>query len=1006
MQDPFEVVAEINAFLSGQRAMEERNLADLAATYAHLCKEANARLRRCAEYLRKGLRAEAIYHAEVEPDILSLVSALTLPRADDWYAVCKSENLDAAPALMLEVAEALNEAYAADPTIASLQRQMRLLSLIQAPLKYRLAAVRKIAARDPQNAVLQQDIATFEAARIDEIVAQARVAFETKDLPTLVALLKEIYEDPWQQPVRETVRSSIAGKTQALRIEKATQQLRDLLPGLFNSYAALSYEECASTLTQWQQILADNQLTPPADLQAQVAPIFDWLTTEKQHRSVQQQFSDATARLSRALEDETRLPQIERLWRELAAYDMPIDPDLAKSYRMRCGQLQEAQRRRRRLVTVVATATVVIVVGIVGVLFYRLDVQRRLDRYTTDAQGLLDKGEIEEAQKFVAAADQKESRLDGHAPWHAVRADLDRKIADENERKEQFTQAASKAEAIADEAEASLKAFKESGSKNPDAQELAAARRAFSSAGDDTVGTPKKLARGTEEKLRAMMVDTRISGVRREVQAIIDAAFKSKADPLIKEIGEVDESLCDRNVDEFERQIVALDDKVKALAATPNVSHGFWSLLEPARSQIVGWQSLVTRKRDREKQSLDQQQALADLVTHLDSPADLSAALTTFADKYPTSPWAGDFHRAAGETAKGEAVTEWAAIWKRWAGTFLPTPANSQTIAARTTTVNEYLAKYPQSPFRQALEEYKAYLAKAGEFFADTSWWRSGIIDTFGKLQIMKWWSFTTTDGETYYTPRDAKFSKLGTMVSISVYVDYTDTKAITLEARKITPEVKPNSSPQSKLVSDLKNKVLDIKTSGWETFGFEIVRMIGQREDVDPIVRLNMLGIVLEELKKSTWYAEDKVAQALTRINMLVGEENVSWMDPKDSAANERRAEIRNSLDKVHWFADLGTGVSDKVEKMRKRLAVSCSGRGLALKMPLGDNSGTQWQVSTTPGPDHNNGKVCIVVQSSGDGALVLKEVGQVKDNKYELDQMPSVPSGTVVLILDQTGQ
>ena len=59
-----------------QQVMEadhiERNpvLEELADQFAELCHDANARLQRCAEYLDKGMRSEAVHEAQSPPPLL------------------------------------------------------------------------------------------------------------------------------------------------------------------------------------------------------------------------------------------------------------------------------------------------------------------------------------------------------------------------------------------------------------------------------------------------------------------------------------------------------------------------------------------------------------------------------------------------------------------------------------------------------------------------------------------------------------------------------------------------------------------------------------------------------------------------------------------------------------------------------------------------------------------------------------------------------------------------
>jgi ABC-type transporter Mla subunit MlaD len=80
MADTQRIVDDIRTFVHASDQTCNDSLRALAAAYAAACKEANDRLRRCDEFLRQGLRSEAIRFAEAEPNLLDqLVASFTSP---------------------------------------------------------------------------------------------------------------------------------------------------------------------------------------------------------------------------------------------------------------------------------------------------------------------------------------------------------------------------------------------------------------------------------------------------------------------------------------------------------------------------------------------------------------------------------------------------------------------------------------------------------------------------------------------------------------------------------------------------------------------------------------------------------------------------------------------------------------------------------------------------------------------------------------------------------------
>ena len=99
-----EVVDDIRSFLAAADQTRTDGLHDLAGAYARLCREANERLRRCGDYLRRGMRSEAIHLAEAVPPLLDVVAALDLPELEEWEQLCGMYELPRPVRLHIETA--------------------------------------------------------------------------------------------------------------------------------------------------------------------------------------------------------------------------------------------------------------------------------------------------------------------------------------------------------------------------------------------------------------------------------------------------------------------------------------------------------------------------------------------------------------------------------------------------------------------------------------------------------------------------------------------------------------------------------------------------------------------------------------------------------------------------------------------------------------------------------------------------------------------------------------
>jgi len=76
MNDAQRIVDDLRSVVHASDQTYSDQLTQLAKSYVEACGEANKRLRRCDDFLRQGLRSEAIRYAEAEPSLLDQVAIL------------------------------------------------------------------------------------------------------------------------------------------------------------------------------------------------------------------------------------------------------------------------------------------------------------------------------------------------------------------------------------------------------------------------------------------------------------------------------------------------------------------------------------------------------------------------------------------------------------------------------------------------------------------------------------------------------------------------------------------------------------------------------------------------------------------------------------------------------------------------------------------------------------------------------------------------------------------
>ena len=106
------VVDELRFILQREVLEKTDELTTLVQEYSQLCHEVNARLRRCDECVKQGLRSEALHLAEATPNLLDAVAVLDFAERSELLDLIAMYFMTPPEPLLLEVATALNVAYA------------------------------------------------------------------------------------------------------------------------------------------------------------------------------------------------------------------------------------------------------------------------------------------------------------------------------------------------------------------------------------------------------------------------------------------------------------------------------------------------------------------------------------------------------------------------------------------------------------------------------------------------------------------------------------------------------------------------------------------------------------------------------------------------------------------------------------------------------------------------------------------------------------------------------
>lgn len=990
MANPSDIVGQINSFLRLGQAKSERHLADLARTYASLCRQANSRLEQCADYLRRGLRTEAIYHAEIQPDLLDMTSALDMTQLTEWNRVCSENSLETSPELHLEIAKQLHQVYVEQEAVKELLKQIRLLALARAPIRERLAALKALAQRDPSSsALLESDIRDFEDARLSEITADAAKAYKTEDIDTLQSLLRELARQSWKHPRATRLRSGVSRKTRAVQVRKAEAQLEALLPDLHAAHGALAFEECKSLMGQWNHIVETNRLTLRADMLEKVRHAEEYVAEVERGEETQRRYAEAVFQLRDALQkDRAALTEIQRLYEHARSFDLPLPDDLENEYGSKISELVLAQRRRNRSIFAASALGVLVVGAVVSLIIYRGILKWQAERWGAQIAAAINDDNLDSAEKLLRTVpdnlrgrDEIETQKDRLGQAKITRAD----------RRVQYRKLIATVMHIL-------------GVETHDTPLVEVNTGSLDSA-QATLRKAKPLAEGAEQQRTCIKLEAAIQKEKIRRQNELDKAFMAELGKLNELFRKVDPN---GPLEEFEGQLKVLGDKMSALEIAHGISPATMASLTPLARRMRSFEDTLAkrkgiaekeRKRDdaEKKKRLREQEDLAGLAYKAHSATPLGEALKKFAAAHPEHPKTPSFKLAASQSVDWAAVQEWDKLIGNWKGSMLPTRAGE--ISARIEEVKQYSKKHPTSPLNEHIGTYLVFLAKANASLGEESPWKDEL-PALMRNEIMHLSCFTLDGKKVFYMrPKtEAKRSSLGLVVPVVKGLDLARETNLVYKGMELAEFSKLRKvSPQAKLAEFATGKLIDFDITSWNTVGCDIAEAIQGAKAMDPLLRAALLTDILGYIKDYGWGAEDEVQEALGILRKLQLGDQITWVDPDNVDANRLRPHAATVLRKLMPLSALKGKVTRKRQILMANLQPGGRDCGVAIK------EGNVWKVLTRSTLREGN-TLWVVAKDrvEGEAILVLRQIGSVSNSKVVIDAsaMVDIPEGTMVFI------
>ena len=376
ISDIRKIVDSIRFFISNGSRTSEAELRKWAVEYSRFCAYVNERLQQCRDFLRRGLRSEAIHAAQHSPSVLEMITTLEFDDRDIWQDYCENHGLPSAPELLTEIAAELNEAYSVQIPIRELLENHRRAALSRAPLKERLAILHKLARTDAENDIWEQDVRDYEKERFREIEKEFKSATAEGDLRLLMEVRRELSSENWMALNVTDARKAADSAIAKVNIRQSRDELGRLSELLRDAHASMNREEGRRLRDEWQRHSLVAGLTLGDPLSQAAAPSLDWLVLEDKRQADERHYQNAILAMEQALDDSAPQEEIERQYYSLVNLDRPIHPIIEARVRGRMQQHEIAGKRKSTLL-VIGALGIVVLVGAITIFFVRYSIYNR-----------------------------------------------------------------------------------------------------------------------------------------------------------------------------------------------------------------------------------------------------------------------------------------------------------------------------------------------------------------------------------------------------------------------------------------------------------------------------------------------------------------------------------------------------------------------------------------------------------------------------------------------------
>lgn len=920
-------------------------LRDSAAMYAEACAEVNDRLRKVGRLLHRGLRSEAIQLAEEDPNLLDMVAMLDVQELPAWRQMLVSWGMAEPPQLLIDLAADLNKAYADQQPLESLLRQHRILALARAPLATRIQTLRLIRNADKVNDAWGADIALLERARLKQISMEADNAKRTRDVATLTRLSDELRTNGWSVDRPTALVERVEGMRAQIAAVSARQALVQLDEELNAAHMAFDLSAARAVRQRWLEAAATAALDSNDPLAQRASPALEWLDEQDRQDGARMKFFAAAAALEHAVDDGIPPTELERLYRATQLFDEPLSEKLRRRVEQKLADHDLNSRRKRRLIF--ASLAIVLCLAVAGVV-YQISEQafvKSVNDASTTLGQFVDDHDYVQAERFFDNLLNASPKVAVSGPVQQEKTRLDRAVAAEKSRAEQFAAAFDRAKAAP--------------VHEPDRKALA---------------DSKRLAKTDDEKAAIAAIEQKAAEAARRNQQEQDKALSQHLVILQDKLTRIDSN---RELKDLERLPLLEELRSEVAAAKQRFAQSSSAAMTAQLDALLVRIDTISLAVTARQKEVAARSRITEAVGSFD---EFTAAINEFSDSFPETSLSGNAETIASELNLWQGLLAWSDFALTTLSSKWPTTAADARAAIQTGDALE--AAHAAIPLVSFYRECKPYFESIAAREPETGDPPLGDVKQLLRDPLIsRLWLIIDKNDSRFYSRNEPVESGENYTFKYVAGFDLSEKPYVIRKDYIVFRGVAPQSAFAEAAVASING----LPQKGWESSFREILYDLDGRQDIDPILKLILLQRILDAATGGSAVLNagfEEYRKALSNANVDL---SVPWMAPRDDAAAKERARAEVLLTGLPQMEEAMVTAASQLKILRRPK----DGRYSWIAWLDRDETGV-WQLSST-NKDYSNGDLCVICKDSGDEGARVEVIGDVESGKPRLSSGPS---------------